>query len=426
MQNMIPFLQQNMIVGASLIVLLGCSALFSGTETALFSLTPDDVRRLRSRRKSFYLIDVLQRYPSNLLSAILFGNLIINILFFCTGAVAAGRWGELYGVWGETLGGMAVLFSVILFGEIVPKAAGVSHPAFILRLTGPLLTVWFRVSRPVHRVIDLLLRLFRLGGEESGAKAEFTADELRELLDAVQHEPGFGEREKMILEDIVNLSDIRVREVMVPRVQFFCKECSTSVDRILGEAADGQFSHVLLYQGRDEDLLGCVSIRELFFARENKQALTDLVRPVLFVPETKRVDQLLKEMIADAWPLSVVVDEYGGLAGMVKLEDLFAEVVGDFESEQDTVCQLDETTYRLAGQLSIRAWKELLTGILPGQDVQALAFDTLGGFVISLLGRMPRPGDRVHLRKLKLTVESMQHRRVQTVLLHLNPPEDPS
>jgi CBS domain containing-hemolysin-like protein len=119
-----------------------------------------------------------------------------------------------------------------------------------------------------------------------------------------------------------------------------------------------------------------------------------------------------------------VVDEYGGLAGIVTIEDLLAEVVGDFEPEKATeVKKLDEVTYRLHGQLPIRAWRELFTGFLPGQEMDMLAFDTLGGFIVSLLGRMPHQGDSVSVRNLQLTVEVMQHRQIGTVLLKLNDPE---
>ncbi len=120
----------------------------------------------------------------------------------------------------------------------------------------------------------------------------------------------------------------------------------------------------------------------------------------------------------------VVVDEYGGLAGIVTVEDLLSEVVGDFESEPvEEIQKLDDTTYRLQGQLPIRSWRDLFTGFLPGQEVDGLAFDTLGGFIISLLGRMPRPGDTVAVRNLCLTVESIHHHHIGTVLLHLQPPE---
>ena len=422
MQYMHGFFHQNLAVGSSLVLLLGCSAVFSGTETALFSLTPEHARRLRSHGRSRLLLDVLQRKPSELLSAILLGNLVVNILFFCTGSMAISRWTASFGALGETLGGMLILILVILFGEIAPKAAGVSHPVGVLRLTGLPLAAWYRFSRPACAVIDRVLRLFRLSGDSAGSGPAMTSDELKVLLDSVRHEPGFGTREKLIMEDILDLSDLRVREIMIPRVQLFIKRLNFNREEVLRAAAAGQYSHVLVCEDSEDDLLGYIKVRDLFFDG-GKTASADLICPLQFVPETKRVDQLLKAMMLGDWPLAAVVDEYGGLAGLVTLEDLFSEVMGDMALENDLVHKIDENTYRLDGQLPIREWKELLTGMLPGHEVQSLAFDTLGGFVMSLLGRMPRCGDSVSIRNLKMTVKKVNHRRIQTVLLHLNLPE---
>jgi CBS domain containing-hemolysin-like protein len=416
---MIIFLYHNLVFLLSMTALLLCSALFSGTETALFSLTPENIRRLRSHDHAGFLIRVLHENPTALLSSILFGNLIVNILFFCTGAVAAGHWASAYGALGETIGGVIVLLLIILFGEIAPKAAGVSHPIAVLRVTGAPLSIWFRLSRPVCVLIDSFLRLFRMGSGQSSAETPMSVGELKELLDSVRHEPGFGAREKLMMEDIVNLSDVRVREIMVPRVLLFSKHLSASRDEIFSEAAAGEYSHVLVYENSEDELLGYIKIRDLFFDRMNRP-LEEFICPLVFVPETKRADQLLKEMLSGDWALAAVVDEYGGLAGVVTTEDLFAEVVGDPESQSGLMQKIDENTYRLDGRLPIREWKELLTGMLPGHEVQSLAFDTLGGFVVSLLGRMPRSGDTISIRNLRLTVEAMQQRRIKTVLLHLN------
>jgi len=423
---MLNFLQQNILFAVSMGLLLMLSAFFSGTETALFSTTPETARRLNSHRRIDYLLSVLRKDPSDLLSCILFGNLIVNILFFCAGAVAAGRWGVQYGEWLEAVGGVVILLLVILFGEIVPKAAGITHPEVILRLTASPLGVWFRLCRPFRFLIRRTLQFLRLETNPSLAEACLTPAELKELLDAVRHEPGFGVREKAVLEDIVNLSDIRVREIMVPRVKLLRKPLSAPREEILREAGDGEYSHVLVYRDSDDETVGYICIRDLFFY-EKPGELDTLVRPLVFVPETKRVDRLLREMMDGDWPLAAVVDEYGGLAGMVTIEDLFAEVVGEFDPGGDEeISKLDENTYRLRGQLPIRAWKDLLTGIFPEQEVQVLAFDTLGGFVISLLRRMPVPGDTVFVRNLRLTVESMHHRQIETVLLYLNPSEETS
>ncbi len=403
------------------LILLALSAFFSGSETALFSLTPDAARRLRHHRRVEELLSILRHEPSDLLSSILFGNLIVNILFFCTGAVAAGRWGAARGEWFEALGGLLVLITLILFGEIVPKAVGINHAAGVLRLAAAPLRFWFGLTRFFSRFLHRALHLLRLLDRTPPAASCLTPGELKELLDAVRHEPGFGSQEKEMLEDIVNLSDIRVREIMVPRVNVLRKPLQVSRQEIFDESRKNEYSQVLIYRDKDDIPIGYISISELFFYDDPTRSLESMIQPLVFVPETKRVDHLLREFMVNEWKLVAVVDEYGGLSGIVTVEDLFAEVIGDLEPEAtEEIVKLNETTYRLQGQLSIREWRELFTGFLPGQDMEALAFDTLGGFIISLLGRMPRVGDEVTVRNLHLTVESVRRRRIETVLLHLN------
>ncbi len=406
-------------------VLLALSAFFSCSETALFSLSPDAVRRLRVHRRIDDLLTLLHKDPSGLLTAILFGNLIVNILFFCTGAEVMGRLAENRGGWFEALGGALVLLIVILFGEIIPKALGITHSSGVLHITAAPLRGWFYFTRPFRLFIRWVLG--RIGLHDSnvaGRRNYLTPGELKELLDAVQYEPGFGSHEKEILEDIVNLSDVRVREVMVPRVKVLRRSLDANRRELLEQARQHEFSHVLIYRDKDDDPLGYVSIRDLFVDGGRTESLETFIQPLVFVPETKRADVLLREFMANDWPLAAVVDEYGGLAGLVTIEDLLAEVVGDFEPEKVAeVKKLDEVTYRLHGQLPIRAWRELFTGFLPGQEMDMLAFDTLGGFIVSLLGRMPHQGDSVSVRNLQLTVEVMQHRQIGTVLLKLNEPE---
>jgi putative hemolysin len=406
-------------------VLLALSAFFSCSEAALFSLSPDSVRRLRVHRRIDDLLTLLHKDPSGLLTAILFGNLIVNVLFFCTGAELTGRLAENRGGWFEALGGALVLLTVILFGEIIPKAIGITHSSGVLQITAAPLRSWFYFTRPFRLCIRWLLG--RIGLHDSnaaGRRTYLTPAELKELLDAVQYEPGFGSHEKEIFEDIVNLPDVRVREVMVPRVNVLRRPLDVNLHELLEKARQHEYSHVLIYRDKDDDPLGYVSIRDLFIDGGQTASLEKFIRPLVFVPETKRADVLLREFMIHDWPLVAVVDEYGGLAGIVTIEDLLAEVVGDFEPEKVTeVKKLDEVTYRLHGQLPIRAWRELFTGFLPGQEMDMLAFDTLGGFIVSLLGRMPHQGDSVSVRNLQLTVEVMQHRRIDAVLLKLNEPE---
>lgn len=401
--------------------LLLFSAFFSGSETALFSLSSETLRYLREKSRAAAIIRILEKEPSELLTSILFGNLIVNILFFCAGAAASGRSAESHGEWFEAVGGIMVLLTLILFGEIVPKAVGINYSQRVLHLTVVPLRLWFNFTSPFRYLIRKLLVFLHLKEEVMVRDAGLTRGELKELLDAVRHEPGFGSQEKEILEDIVNLSDVRVREVMVPRVRVLRKPLDADCRKVLQEAHKGEYSNIIIYRENDDDPLGYIRTRDLFFKQAEIDSLQTLIYPLPFVPETKRVDILVREFMAQGWKLAAVVDEYGGLAGIVTMEDLFEEVVGDFEPDKsEAIVKLDAMTYRVQGQISIRAWRELFIGFLRGQEVEALAFDTLGGLLISLLGRMPKVGDSVTIRNLILTVESMHHRRVDTVLLHLN------
>lgn len=404
--------------------LLTLSAFFSCSETALFSLSPEVARGLRKQRRLNSLLSLLHNDPSGLLTAILFGNLIVNVLFFCTGAETLIRLADGHGEMIQALGGVLVLLLVILLGEIAPKAVGITHPEGVLRLAAWPLCGWFYITRPFRSAFGRLLRHAGLN-ESSGGVTGLNRSELKELLDTVQHEPGFGSHEKEILEDIVNLPDVRVREVMVPRVKVPRKPLDADRRELFELACENDCDLVLIYREHDDDPLGYLSVHELFLDAGRTASLEAFVRPLVFVPETRRADSLLRDFITQNWQMVAVVDEYGGLSGTVSLENLLAEVIGDFEpADTDRIQKLDDVTYRLSGQLSIRDWRELFTGLLPGQEMDTLMFATLGGFVVSRLGRMPRAGDSVTVRNLELTVESMNNRRIGTVLLRLNEPED--
>lgn len=422
MLDTLNFFQQYIFFPVFMGSLLVLSAFFSGAETALFSIAPDIARRLNGHPRVGKILAILRKEPFELLSSILFGNLIVNILFFSAGAVAAGQWGAEHGELMEALGGILILLFLILFGEIIPKAVGINHSAAVLRFVSFPLHMWFDFTFLFRRILRWVLGVLHLQDDASVQDSSLTSGELKELLDAVQHEPGFGAEEREALEDIINLSDVRVREIMVPRVNVLRTSIETDRTQLLEEARAGEFSHVLIYQDDDDDdLMGYIRSRDLFFDTAVSQTVKSLILPLVFIPETKRVDRLLRDFLMGGWPLAAVVDEYGGFAGLVTIEDLFEEVVGDFEPEKIAdVERLDDSTYRLQGQLSIRAWRELFIGFLPEKEVEALAFDTLGGLIISRLGRMPCVGDSILVRNLLLTVESIRHRRVDTVLLHLN------
>jgi CBS domain containing-hemolysin-like protein len=407
--------------GVALLVmalLLLCSAFFSGTETALFSLTREQIKRLRDQGTHVEkLLAALSKNPSGLLIAILFGNLVVNILYFSISVVMAGDLGQSHGEWGEAMVGMAVLILVILVGEILPKAVGISFPEKVVRINALPLRSWFHFMGPVRRILEYITRHLEPADRHDN---QLNAEELKMLIDATGHDPTFGVQEKAIVEDIVNLPEIRVRELMVPRVQQLFRRADYSAEEALREAAVRDIELIPVYEEDEDNVVGVVEVRELFVNARSGLPLGRFILPVRFVPETKRADEMLREFIAEELRMVCVVDEYGGLAGTVCLEDLLEEVVGEFNAlEAPPVEQLGESTYRLRGSLSIREWRNLFVGFLPDEVVRTLALDTLSGLVVSMLKRMPVAGDVAQVQNLRFTVEKVASNRIESILLDL-------
>lgn len=412
-------LADHLLALITMVSLLCVSAFLSGTESALFSLSRSQIKRLRHEGHHVEkLLALLTDNPSGLLVAILFGNLVVNILFFSMSSVMAIRIAEQFGDWWQAIVGIVVLLSVILMGEILPKAIGISFPERLVKLNSLLLLGWFHFMGPVRRVLENITKRME---PKDHYEHRLTSDELKMLVEATHHDPSFGKQEKAIVEDIVNLPEIRVRELMVPRVQQLFRRADAPSGEALAEAAEQQIELIPIYEGEEDNIVGVVEVRDLFLEDDPERPLSTYARPVKFVPETKRADAMLNEFLLEELRMVCVVNEYGGLAGTVCLEDLLEEVVGEFDiMEAPPIEQLGESTYRLQGNLGIREWRSLFVGFLPREMMQGLALDTMSGLVVSLLKHLPKPGDVAQVGNLRFTVEQVRSNRIEMVRLELD------
>ncbi|MDF7806643.1 hemolysin family protein [Pontiellaceae bacterium B12219] len=400
-------------------LLLGCSAFFSGTETALFSLTREQIKSLKAEGRNLEkMLALLTDNPSGLLVAILFGNLVVNILFFSMSAVLSLRIGELYGDWWQAAMGVVVLLMVILTGEILPKAIGMSCPERVVRLNSLPLCYWFHFLGPVRIVLEKITRRMEPAEDHDH---QINSSELKMLVEVAQHDPSFGAQEKAIVEDIVSLPEMRVRELMVPRVKQFFRRADAPAGEAMIEAAEQEVELIPVYEDDEDNIVGVVEVRDLFVDGKADRPVGTFAHPVKFVPETKRADEMLREFLSEGWRMVCVVNEYGGLAGTICLEDLLEEVVGEFDAHESAeVEQLGENIYRLLGSLGIREWRHLFIGFVPDGVMRDMALDTISGLVVSLLKRLPVPGDVATIGNLRFTVEQVRSNRIETVLLELN------
>jgi CBS domain containing-hemolysin-like protein len=409
-------LAANLAVLAALPVLLALSGYFSGSETAFFNLRRETIRAFEAGgHRSQALVARLMRRPRELLFTILFGNMLVNVCFYSFTALLgvrlarAGHGGAAVGV------GVGALVVVVVFGEVVPKAVAVNFPAGVSRLSAPVMTVLEAAFRPARLVFrystDVILRAVAPKAPE----AYVTRGELKTLVE-MSLKAGYLDRlEGGALQSILDMGAMSVREVMVPRVDVDAFDVAGSPEEFVETARRLRRGKLPVYRDSPDEIVGVVHLNDFVTRRKPWPALAEVARPVEFVPDSKKVGELLGEFRSSRRTLAVVVDEYGGTAGLVTLHDVVEEIVGDIggeyeETEKEAVRALGEDRYLLSGDLGIT---EL--GGLFGEEIARSRAVTLGGFVAHRLGRVPRPGDRFDFANVQFVVRAMAGNRVAEV-----------
>lgn len=398
----------------AMLILLAMSAFFSGSETALFSLSRDRLRRFRQGpHRLEHLVARLVARPRSLLVTILFGNMLVNIMFYAFSSGLIWDIGQRYGGGWPGMAGVAVLLTVVVFGEVAPKTIAATAPAPLARLVGVPLYLLSRVLRPVTWLLDRCIiepatRLATGRREARGGGPLLTADELQAIVDLASDEGVVDRDEGEMIGEVLRLHETKVREVMVPRVDMATCDVSAPVGELVETFRRTRHKRVVVCRDSPDEVIGLLSARNVFLHPDRPAA--ELVEPVHFVPEQQTVEMLLKVFRERKIQIAVVVDEYGGTAGLVTLEDCLEEIVGDIHDEHDRpqapVERLSERRFLLAGDLGMRAWRDFLLAELDTEMDVA----TLGGFVTGLLGRIPRQGDSCSYGNLRFTVEEVSHR----------------
>lgn len=397
---------------AALFVILGLlvlSGFFSASETALFSLE----REARAEGGP-YVVRLLSD-PRALLVSILLGNLVVNLSIFSLAPSALGAVGIERPIFASFL----ALVAVLLCGEILPKAIALRAPLQVARAASLPLIFVVKGLAPARRVIMFLLDFaLRIAGQDKGREAGVSTDALAELVQRSRERGVLRHGEADLLAEIVELGDLRVREVMTPRVDVLFLERSAAPEEVAETLEVARRQRVVwlpVVEGGADNVVGSVEVRDIL-ARPDRE-LSSLISPVKFFPEVGNVLALMQAMREERVSEAVVIDEWGGTAGVVTLEDVFEVLVGDLlvegEEKEVEVVPIGERTYRVSGSLSLRDWNEWL-----GFEIVPNAFETVGGYVTAMLGRIPRRGDRVPLRGgLECEVDEVRGRRVRTLLI---------
>lgn len=417
-------------LGLALILGLLClSATFACSETVLFSLTPLQLQQAAASGNPFRrLAAQLMRQPQRTLMVILLGNTAVNVLIYATSFVVFNDLSVWIGEWATLLSAAASIGLVTIGGEVLPKVVGVSLSERLAPLAAAAVHLSGYLLRPVSVVIEhvLVRPLERLlwGARQAapGHGLTLSTAELKALLELSRGRGMINPTEDQLLREVIDLHALRVRDVMVPRVELIAFDVNAPPDGLRQLMRRTRRKKVPVYERTPDNIVGLVYAKVLFLASPDKP-LRELAQPVHFVPEIITCEQLLLHFRHTRTQLAIAVDEFGGVAGLVTLEDVIEQIVGDIQGPDELpaepeIVPISDREYEISGTLSLHYWAETF-GIagLPER------FVTVGGLVTAKLGRPARVGDRVRLMNIELEVIAVQRRRVERLRLRLLPPE---
>jgi CBS domain containing-hemolysin-like protein len=361
--------------------------------------------------------------PHELLVTLLVGITVINIGAAALAAtIADSIFGPTVGLFVEII---VLIFVLTTFGEVLPMTLAVKYPERFLAIAGRPVA-WLGVALAPARatLTGLTAVMVRIVSRGRTEQATLSEEELRTLVDVGASEGIVEREEREMIHKVFELEDTLVRSVMVPRTDMVCLDVETPTAEILPALREHLHSRVPVYEGAIDVIVGILYAKDLLPFMEGLPADFDLrshLHPPYFVPESKRADALLQEFQAKRVQMAIVVDEYGGTAGLVTLEDLLEELVGEIADEYDEperlIQRVDATTYRVAGKLPIEQ-----LNAATGLKISNEGYDTVGGWVLDLFGRVPRRAERAETAELQLTVEKVERTRIVEVLVSLKKP----
>jgi putative hemolysin len=421
---------------AIIVLLVLLNGVFVAAEIALVSLRPSRVEQLVDEgRRGAGRVRRLTSDPGRFLAVI---QLAITFIGFLASAFAgvslAVRLAELLtsvGIVGDVAGAISLLLVTtllslftIVFGELVPKTLALAHPeAFALALARPVDLIG-RLFRPVVALLTLTTRtIARLLGAEVSSEAQITAEELRLIVERGGEQGILEAEEEQMINAVIELGDRRIHEVMVPRIAIVSLAASSSFDVALEKIIAEGHSRVPVYESSVDEVIGILYAKDLlpFLKTTVTQPpdLRTLLRTPVFVPESMSIDDLLHEFQRRKVHIAIVLDEYGGTAGLVTIEDLLEEIVGEIQDEYDEeeplIERLDDDHARVDGRAAVEDLLDIWDIKVPLEDEDE--YDTVGGLVYHRVGGIPQPGDEIRVDGLRLTVETTDGRRVGKVLV---------
>lgn len=402
-----------------LIILLLLSAFFSSAETALTTVSRIRMRTLAEDgdKRAALVLKVKDQGPK-MLSAILIGNNIVNL---SASALTTSLVISLFGGVATGIATGVLTLLILIFGEISPKTIATFRAERLSKTYAPVIYALIIVLTPVIFAVNFLSGLFlRLFGIRGGVQNEaITEDELRTIVDESQENGVIENEEREIIQKVFDFTDAKAQEVMVPRNHMTSTDVTVGYDELLELFRESHFSRIPVTEEETDNVVGIIYLKDLIFY-EDKGHFTarDIMREPFFTYENKNTAELLKDMRAASISIAIVLDEYGATAGMISLEDLLEEIVGEIRDEYDAneeedIRELSENTYLIRGAANLENVCEKLSLPFKSEDS-----DSFGGYLLELLGHVPEEGEEAKTEDgYLLSVEKMESKSIVSVRL---------
>ena len=400
-----------------LVVLLLLSAFFSSAETSLTTINKLRIRSLVDENvRGAKMVSLIIEDPSKMLSAILIGNNIVNLSASAlTTALAIRLWGNAFA---GIATGILTLF-ILIFGEITPKTIATIHAEKLALAYAPIIYFLIQVLTPVVYLINklslALLMLMKV--DPNKRNAIITENELRQFLDASHEEGVIESEERKMITNVVDFGDALAKEVMVPRIDMaFVNTDMTYLELIEAFRVD-KYSRMPVFEETRDNIIGIINLKDLFFFRgdESDFNIKNFLREPFFTYEFKKTSELLNEMRRDSIPMAIVLDEYGATAGLITLEDLLEEIVGEIrdeydDDEVDSIIPLGNNEYLAEGTAKLEEINDALGLSLESED-----YDSIAGHIIHLLDHLPNEGEQITENNITFTVRAVDKNRIDKV-----------
>jgi len=414
------------IIGlAIIVVLLMSSAMVSGSEVAFFSLKTKEIDSLRLKKTSYSkrTLALLER-PKRLLATILIANNFLNIAIIILSTFVSRILFDFshHPVLGFILQVIIITFIILLFAEVIPKIYAAQYPVqFSSLMTIPLLFC----NKIFYPVSSLLMKTTNFVDKKLEKKNQsISMKELSHALEIAADEKT-AEEDKKILQGIVHFADINAREIMKPRLDVVCVDINTSFDELLNIISGAGYSRIPVFRDNFDNVTGILYIKDLlpYLDQDINFQWQKLLRNCFFVPESKKISDLLKEFQEKKIHLAVVVDEYGGTSGIITLEDIIEEIIGDisdeFDVEEPVFSKVDDNTYVFEAKTLLNDFCKI-TGIKQEnfESIKGEA-DTLAGLILEIKEELPYRGEKIKFKDMEFIVEAVDHRRIKRIKVSL-------